>query len=145
MLAHEAIGFLVSRIQEQSQLEGVPLSDVEIQMLRWSEVEPDGIHNPALIENFETQYDSEEYEEKISGLASRAFQKDQTDPRTKALWDDLSQALKGRDYYVLVMLPGSRVPAVTSERSTLRDQLIYLAVGIAVVLVLVGIVIVTQR
>lgn len=145
MLAHDAVNFLVSRIQEQSKVEGIALSDLETKMLRWSEVEPDGIHDLAVVEEFETQYDSDEYEAKISGLLRRAREADRQDGAGKMVWDQVSEALARHDYYLIVMLDQSSHAKAESKRSTLRDQLIYLAVGIGIVAVLVYMMIVGQR
>src|SRR4051812_7072053 len=108
MFAQEAIDFLVSRIQQQSNLDGVPLSDVELQMLRWSENEPEGVRGQELNDQFEAEYESGEYENKISGLLSRAYQHDQTNPANRARWANVGEALKGRDFYLLVMLDNAR-------------------------------------
>lgn len=104
MRAQDAITFLIERIDEQALRDGVQLSDVERRMLRWSEVEPGGINDPALNDQFEAECDSDEYEEKISNLLSRAYEHDKNDSRRNSQWDDAKNALKGHDYYLLVML-----------------------------------------
>src|ERR1700693_4929902 len=70
--ARDAKEFLVSRIVEEAQREGVPLSEVERKMLYFSETAwtlPDMME---ISEAFEREYDQEKYEEKIAKLVRHA-------------------------------------------------------------------------
>ena len=104
MRSQDAITFLVAKLEEQARLDGVLMSDVERRMLRWSEVEPDGVHDLALNEQFASDCDTDEYEAKIALLLSRARDRDSRDPIQKSRWRDAKAALKGHDYYLMVML-----------------------------------------
>ena len=73
MQIREAKDFLVSQTAEQAALEGVPLSNLEKRMMYFTEsgyVPEDPIK---LNEEFETEYDSDEYEAKISRLLHHAY------------------------------------------------------------------------
>lgn len=68
MRIREAKDFLVAQTAEQATLEVVPLSDLEKRMMYFTEsgyVPEDPIK---LNEEFEAEYDSDEYEAKISRL-----------------------------------------------------------------------------
>jgi hypothetical protein len=75
MRIREAKDFLVQQTAEQAAIEGVPLSDLEKRMMYFTEsgyVPEDPI---ALNDEFEAQYDSGEYEQKISKLLKHAYQR----------------------------------------------------------------------
>jgi hypothetical protein len=75
MRALEAKDFLVAQTAEQAALEGVPLSDLEKRMMYFTEssyVPEDPIK---LNDEFEAEYDSDEYEAKISKLLHHAYQR----------------------------------------------------------------------
>src|SRR5260370_6167765 len=74
MRVREAKDLLVAQTAEQAALEGVPLSDLEKRMMYFTEsgyVPEDPIK---LNEEFEAEYDSDEYEAKISRLLHHAYQ-----------------------------------------------------------------------
>jgi hypothetical protein len=48
MLTQDALDVLVAKVDGQAKLEGAALSSIELQMLRWSEVEPDGVRDQGL-------------------------------------------------------------------------------------------------
>ena len=72
MQVREAKDFLVQQTAEQAQLEGVPFSDLERRMMYFTEIEEMPEDPIKLNEEFEAEYDSDEYEAKISGLLHRA-------------------------------------------------------------------------
>ena len=139
MLAQDAVNLLISRIEQQASHDNVALSDLERKMLRWSEIEPDGLCDGELNDRFESEYDSDEYETKISGLLKRAYQRDSSNPDRESEWDDIRRALEGHDYYLIVLLAqafqttGSA--AIITRKSSLRDNVIYLAIALAIVAV----------
>jgi hypothetical protein len=104
-------------------------------MLRWSEVEPGAFHDPKASSDFDRD-DSSEYEAKVAGLLRRA--RERANPSAQQMWADATNALKGRDYYLLVMLrqTDANVPNKIGRQSSLRDNLIYLAVGLSIAAVL---------
>ena len=73
MRAREAKDLLVAQTAEQAALEGVPLSDLEKRMMYFTEsgyVPEDPLK---LNDEFEAEYDTDEYEVKISRLLRHAY------------------------------------------------------------------------
>ena len=104
MTAPDALEFLAKKVEEQAELDEVPLSAVERKMMRWSEVEPGAIKDVSVSEEFNRDYEEEEYEHKISQLLAHAYRRGKKLGSAESqLWEDAKQALKGHDYYLLVM------------------------------------------
>jgi hypothetical protein len=104
MKVREAKDFLVAQTAEQAASGGVPLSDVEKRMMYFTEsgyVPEDPIK---LNEEFEAEYDSDEYEVKISRLLHHAYQhlRKENDAARKN-WDLAIKCLRRGDHYLLVM------------------------------------------
>lgn len=100
--AESAKQFLISKVLRQADSDGVMLSDLEKQMLDFSE----GAASAAGIEaaeNFDSEYDSDAYEAKIARLLRRAYQHDAKLGQTHQ-WQDALNALRSEDWYILVML-----------------------------------------
>ena len=101
----EAKEFLVARIVEEANREGIPLSEVERKMLYFSET---GWTLPNMMEvneEFDRNYDQDDYERKIAGLISN-FEK-RTRAENKQEWDTWTRAvrtLSEEDHYLLVMM-----------------------------------------
>ena len=115
----EAKDFLVQQAAEQASLEDVPLSDLEKRMMYFTEsgyVPEDPIK---LNEEFEAQYDTQEYEEKISKLLKNAHKRISAESEAKRqTWDDAIKVLGAGDHYIMVMCDGmgfSQVLAVTGR------------------------------
>jgi hypothetical protein len=108
MNTKEAKGFLVQQVAEQAALERVPLSDLEKRMLYFVENDPSSCENPLeLNDEFEAQYDTSEYENKIAQLLSDAFKRIKAgDPQKVALWDSAMRLLSRGDHYLPVMWRG---------------------------------------
>src|SRR5262245_50103346 len=68
--------FLVDKVIEQAATDGIQLSDFEKAMLGFTEPTATQAEIDAAAA-FEEEYDSDEYEAKITKLVSRAFQRDQ--------------------------------------------------------------------
>ena len=134
--------FLISKVIEQAAVEHVPLSDVEKKMLYFTEVHPS---LPDLYEvnaEFERNYDTDEYEAKVASLLKTARTRDrQESPSGEQQWKDALDALKREDHYILVMVyrafPEYREILLPTHR--VRDYMIYIAIGIAIVFVCIGI------
>src|SRR5882762_4208772 len=114
MRVREAKDFLVSQTAEQASLEGVPLADLEKRMMYFTEsgyVPEDPIK---LNEEFEAEYDSDEYEAKISRLLHHAYQRLRKNDAARKNWDLAIKCLRRGDHYLLVMWdlapPGERSP-----------------------------------
>ena len=104
MRAREAKEFLVQQTAEQASIEGVPLSDLEKRMMYFTETgycpeDPVGLN-----EEFERQYDTNEYEAKISGLLKHAYKRvSEEDTEKRKTWDAAIKCLRRGDHYMLVM------------------------------------------
>jgi hypothetical protein len=138
MDANAAKQFLVSKVVEESELEHVPLSDVEKKMLYFTEVHPSLPDIYEINAEFERSYDSNEYEAKVAQLLTSARDRDRNESSGRdQAWKDALDALKKEDHYILVMVAQAFGRGLTtSKENRLRDFLIYIAVGIGVVLIL---------
>ena len=133
--------FLISRVVQQAQAEGTALTEVERKMLYFTEILPSLPDIYAVNSEFERDYHSDEYESKIAGLLKRARDNDRVQSAVQGQqWADAISALKQEDHYILVMaysaFPEYRKILLPTHR--VRDYLIYIAVGIGVVLALIG-------
>jgi hypothetical protein len=124
MRVREAKDFLVAQTAEQAALESVSLSDLEKRMMCFTEG-PGAPEDPLkLNEEFEEEYDTDEYEAKISRLLDHAYQRlRKEDDEGRRNWDDAIRCLRRGDHYLLVMWNS----APSTER---RDSLKLLALGL---------------
>jgi hypothetical protein len=133
--------FLIDRILEEADLEHLHLSDVEKKMLYFTEVHPSLPDIYQIKAEFERDYDSDEYEAKVVSLLKRARDRDnRSSSSPEQQWNDAIDALKQEDHYILVMVYCAFPEYRRALRPThhVRDYIIYIAVGIAVVLVCIG-------
>ena len=140
MRAQDAMNRLIAKVEQQAALDGIVLSDLERKMLRWSEVEPDGIDDPSINDRFDSEYESDKYENKIASLLHHAYVRDSELANGKSEWDEIEHALQDKDYYLLMMLEqavAQRKRRLAGSQSTWRDNLIYLGIAFVVVVVLV--------
>jgi hypothetical protein len=133
--------FLISRIVDEAKFEEVPLSEIERKMLYFTEVHPSLPDIYEVNEEFERNYDSDEYERKITGLLKRARDYDQRQSDAQAQqWRDAIDALKDEDHYLLIMVyrafPEYRRAILPTHR--VRDYLIYIAIGLGVVFIAIA-------
>ena len=76
MKTKQAKDFLVQQAAEQAARENVPLSDIEKRMMYFTESDATSCDNPLeLNDEFEAQYDTPEYEAKISRLLHHAYER----------------------------------------------------------------------
>src|SRR5580692_2469506 len=101
----QAKDFLVARTTEQAVMDSVPLSDIEKRMMYFTESDPTTCANPIeLNEEFEAQYNTAEYETKISRLLHRAHDRLRTEnPEGRRNWDQAIRTLRRGDHYLLVL------------------------------------------
>ena len=136
MTATEAKEFVISRIVAEAGSQGLPLSETEWQMLYWSEVHPPP-NIPDLKElsaRFDAECDSDQYEEKIRGLAAAARSRDSANGAQAELWRDAVSALSKEDHYINVFLPGFGEGLTgADQKHRTRDIILYLAIALAVV------------
>lgn len=107
MRSREAKDFLVSKIKQQAELESVPLEDPEIQMLYFSEQGGLSGKMQEVAAGFDSKYDSNAYEKKISRLMRNAYKrlKREHSPERET-WDEAIRTLRKGDHYILVMWGG---------------------------------------
>lgn len=114
MKSKQAKDFLVQQVAEQASRENVPLSEIEKQMMYFTESDPASCQNPTeLNAQFEAECDTAEYEAKMSRLLHHAYDRlKQENPVGKQTWDDAIRALRKGDHYLLVLWdikpPGER-------------------------------------
>jgi hypothetical protein len=104
MDASEAKDFLVNQVVQQAVLENVPLSDLEKQMMYFTE-SPEAMQDPAASSNqSETHHNTSEYEAKMNALFKRAYRRTRKD-NSIALeqWRAAVDVLREGDHYILVL------------------------------------------
>ena len=101
----EAKDFLADRIATEAQREGVSLSDVERKMLYFSETDWTLPDMAAVSAEFDRQYDQDEYEHKIAGLARKIEARNHAEnPDEESEWDDAVLKLSEGDNYLSVLI-----------------------------------------
>jgi hypothetical protein len=130
----QAKDFLVEQTVEQAALDIVPLGDVEKRMMYFTESDPASCDDPiGLNDEFEAQYETKEYETKISRLLHHAYKRlKEENPERKRNWDEAIRALRKGDHYFLVMWD----IAPPSEHPT-RDTFILLGIGMLIAVMIV--------
>jgi hypothetical protein len=100
----EAKDFLVQQTAEQAQLEGVPFSDLERRMMYFTEIEEMPEDPIQLNEEFEAEYDSAEYEAKISKLLHHAHARNKKkNPEAARQRNQAIKVLNKGDHYLSVL------------------------------------------
>lgn len=104
MRVQEAKTFLVEQTAEQAARERVSFSELEKRMMYFTESK-DAVEDPiSLNEEFEAEYDTVEYEKKVSGLMRRAHTRlKKEDPEKLRQWDAAVHILQKGDHYILVL------------------------------------------
>ena len=104
MRAREAKDFLVQQTAEQAQLDAVPLSDLEKRMMYFTESGEMPEDPIQLNDQFEAQYDTDQYEKKISRLMHHAYTRVRKEnPESTRRWNDALKELRKGDHYILVL------------------------------------------
>ncbi|HUL15006.1 MAG TPA: hypothetical protein VLV88_03355 [Terriglobales bacterium] len=121
MKTKEAKDFLVQEAIEQAARENIRLSDIEKKMMYFTESDASTCENPVeLNDEFEAQYDTPEYEAKISRLLHRAFERLKGEgPQRVRQWNLAIRTLRRGDHYILVLWD-TKPPTEHSVRETLR-------------------------
>ena len=89
---------------KQALLEGAPLSDLEKRMMYFTEGAVASEDPIKLNEEFEAEYDSDEYEAKISRLLHQAYYRLRKEKdAARKNWNLAIRRLRSGDHYVLVM------------------------------------------
>jgi hypothetical protein len=101
----DAKRFIVGKIIEQAEREGVPLSPAERHMLSWSESDPDFVPEPALADALENEMPEEAFESKVAGLIRRSYQRDLARDRgTAEVFRAAEAKLREGDHYILILM-----------------------------------------
>jgi hypothetical protein len=138
--ARDAKEFLVNKIVEEAEREGVLLSDVERKMLYFSET---GWTLPDMMEvneAFDREYDQAAYESKIKKLVNQLLANARASDENSASWNEAVRTLKQEDHYILVMVDGA-----TASKRPPGDMLKLVATALAVVCGLLAIVYLANR
>jgi hypothetical protein len=138
MKTKQAKDFLVQEATEQAGWENIPLSDIEKKMMYFTESDASTCENPVeLNDEFEAQYDTPEYEAKISRLLHHAYDRLKgEDPERVREWNLAIRTLRRGDHYILVLWdtkPPSEHPI--PETLKLLGVGILVAVGIFIVII----------
>jgi hypothetical protein len=104
--------FLIDRIVQQATLEGVPLADVEIRMLGFSEASASAKDMEAA-QAFERDFNDEEYEAKIAELIRHAYEDDRKTSEVQTL-DNALARIAIRDIYLNVMIDRAGIKSTSS-------------------------------
>src|SRR5579863_3414985 len=99
--AETAVRFSVSRILDEAQRTGVPMSGVEREMLYFSEPLRPGMAE--INEIFDRDYDSNEYEQKVARLIGNAREHARTQGESK-VWAAAIRKVTEDDNYLGVMI-----------------------------------------
>jgi hypothetical protein len=109
--AREAKEFLISRIAEQAQRDGVPLSEIERKELYFSETGWTLPDTTSVNEAFERDYDQDSYERKIKTLVREARRRARKEtPEEVESWSDAIRILRKEDHYLSVMVGHTSAP-----------------------------------
>ncbi len=104
MHVQQAKDFLVQQTAEQAALDNVPLSDLEKRMMYFTEGKNATEDPAALNDDFEAQYDTAQFEKKISRLMRRAYSRlKKEDPQKALQWNQAIRSLRRGDHYILVL------------------------------------------
>ena len=107
---------LVRRILAQAKQDGVPLSDVEREMLYFSETGWTLPNMMAISQDFDQNYGQDEYESKIGKIVQHI--RNQDDGNLDDSWDEAVRRLRNEDHYLLVLIDGaSRNSSESTEMS----------------------------
>lgn len=107
----EAKRFFITKISEEAEREGRPLSELEVKMLwfteKGSDAKPDYLETAA---EFSERYDDDEYEKRISHLLRNAYNRDVRlgagtgAEDTKKIYQAARDVLAQEDHYLLIMV-----------------------------------------
>ena len=139
--AQEAKEFLVDRIVEEAQHEGIPLSEIERKMLYFDQSTEALPEMREVRDAFDRDYDPDQYEEKIRSLSRRFCQRARQNRSPDfAAWKAATRRLRGEDDYLSDLLE-----IVNHFDAPLNLRLMVLAVSGALVLGIVFVILYAVR
>ena len=135
--SREAKEFLISKVLEEGERQGKPLSELERKMLHFTETEPTLPDMLEVSDRFDQEYDQWEYETKIVKLLKAAYHRDlKKSPSNAREWEEAVIRLKDEDHYILVMtdraLPITRRP-IGNWRLLVALTLIFAVYGAVII------------
>jgi len=108
LTSRSAKDFLVSRIADEAERQGTPLSETERKTLYWAETDSSGPEAVEASDQFDREYDSKEYESRIAKLLKQAYKRDKIEsPDAKHQWQEAIRVLQKEDHYLMVMVDQS--------------------------------------
>jgi len=112
--------YLIRRILAQADRDRIPLSEVERNMLYFSETDWTLPNMMAISQEFDQTYSQDEYERKIGRLIRRINDQPDTNHHDDH-WKEAVQRLGDEDHYLMVLIDGaSTKSAGMSSRETVR-------------------------
>lgn len=103
-----ALDHLAERIAAEAEREGNPLSEIEREMLYFSESSPTLPQMKAVDTEFDDSWDEDAFEQRISCLAKKIRARDAAQDHTaQALWDEAVEKVADGDYYLSVLVSPS--------------------------------------
>jgi hypothetical protein len=136
----EAKDFLVRQTVEQAALDHVEFSDLERRMMYFTESGEMREDLVALNDAFEAEYDSAEYESKVSKLMSHALTRlKKEDPLAARTWDESIQELCKGDHYLLILSGNFRSDITPIQK--LFGWSFFKLLGIGILLLVIGMVV----
>ena len=129
----EAKEYLIRRILAQADRDGVPLSEVERNMLYFSETGWTLPNMMAISRKFDETYSQDEYEKKIGGIIRQVCDQPDID-RNDDRWKEAVQRLREEDHYLLVLIDGAARGSNKKHRGETARLIVAGAVVVAVFL-----------
>jgi hypothetical protein len=115
----EAKDYLTGKIVEEAERNGIPLTEVERKMLYFTETGWTLPDMKQVSSEFDRDYDQDEYEQKIGGLAGKIQSRlrAQGGPEEE-IWDRAMMKLSRGDHYLLVLIDAAN-PATKGAKQNL--------------------------
>jgi hypothetical protein len=124
--------FLLSKLSARAAHDRVALADLEKRMFLFSE--GSGNADFEAQEAFDKEYNSTDYESKVTKLLREAYAHDKRSKERKREWTDALRAVSREDFYGLVMIDQAGIPR--SQDAPWRSVLGALPFGIAELVVI---------
>jgi hypothetical protein len=140
MQVREAKDFLVQRTAEQAQMDNMPFSDLEKRMMYFTENEEMSEDPIKLNDEFEAEYDTDEYETKVSLLLHHAYARiKKENPKACNQWEEAIRTLSKGDHYLPVLWerePSQKLLSPSSWKLSSPSFWKLLAIAILVLVIL---------
>jgi Ca2+/H+ antiporter len=131
--ARDAKEYLVRRILKQADQDGVSISDVERDMLYFSETDWTLPNMMEVSRDFDQNYDQDQYESKVGQIVQRIHAQD--DGNMDDSWDEAVRRLLDEDHYLSVLINGASRSSSESAKMSRWDIVRLILASILVVAV----------